>query len=61
MKLKVLCVSFISLLVALAVNPANASSSSNEDIFSSESWSLKLITIKINILKLTKKTVCIFI
>jgi len=37
MNLKVLCVSFISLLVALAVNPANASPSSNEDIFLTES------------------------
>jgi len=37
MNLKVLCVSFITLLVALAVNPANASPSSNEDIFSTES------------------------
>ena len=32
MKLKVLCVSFMTLLVALAVNPANASPSSNKEL-----------------------------
>ena len=32
MKLKVLCVSFMTLLVALAVNPANASPLQNKKI-----------------------------